>query len=726
MSSSVSSRRVAALAVAASGLATILSGAFAPAATAAPTTATTTSAETTVAAARSSWFVDPRTPAQRRAQVAVPRKPDAYRGRVRETRAVYRTRAGALAVPMRFAFGHQVAKGQALTLDGRGLFSAGSNTLTTPAKAQLRRLADSLDNASKVRCEGYADYSGPASKARSLARSRAATVCQRLAAANPGLRTSSVGYGSRRPAVVGGTPRQRQLNRRVVVEMTGTRPTPVTPLVPPVPPVPPVPQPQVPGAPVLDHVTGVDHGVYYGFAVPAGDGGSPITGYQVTTGDGWEAVQPLLGRSAATACRGACGEDLIYASLTGLTPETTVDLRVRALNEVGAGAPSNTLSATVFGRPSAPTNLTVVGDDGTLAATFGAPEHDGGSEVDSYEISYDDGEHWSPADIGSSAPYTVTKTGLDNGTTYDVRVRATNRWGTGPSASASALVATVPGAPSLDQPELDGTSAWVVFGRPEYDGGTAIISYELSTDGGETWRPFLFTDIEPFVYATTVTGLSYGESYDVQVRAFNARGRGPASTTRTVAPVTVPDVPTDVVATASGSTVTITFEAPSFHGGSEITGYQVKVDDGDWAAAVLDGNQIVLSGQTWGAHVYQVRAVNVVGASPSATSNQVVLTEPSPTAYRSEYYYSGGQVLTYVYYTTVPGALRYEAQLDGGDWLPISVEADWGREQMGRAADPVCVATACTGNRTIRVRAVTAAGPGNPGNSFPVTYYILG
>lgn len=208
------------------------------------------------------------------------------------------------------------------------------------------------------------------------------------------------------------------------------------------------------------------------------------------------------------------------------------------------------------------------------------------------------------------------------------------------------------------------------------------------TDGGETWRPFLFTDIEPFVYATTVTGLSYGESYDVQVRAFNDRGRGPASATRTVTPVTVPDAPTDVVATADGSTVTIAFDAPSFDGGTAITGYQVRVDDGDWADAVLDGNQIVLGGQTWGTHVYQVRAVNVVGTSPGATSNQVVLTEPTPMAYRSEYYYSGGQVWTYVYYRTVPGALRYEAQLDGGDWLPITVEADWITEQTGSRRRP--------------------------------------
>ena len=101
------------------------------------------------------------------------------------------------------------------------------------------------------------------------------------------------------------------------------------------------------------------------------------------------------------------------------------------------------------------------------------------------------------------------------------------------------------------------------------------------------------------------------------------------------------------------------------------------------------------------------------------------LVEPGPRAYRADYYYYDGQLWTFVFYTTVPGALSYEAQLDGGDWLPITIHADWGTEQYGSVQDPVCGATACTGERTIRVRAVTADGPGNPGNSFPVTYYAV-
>jgi outer membrane protein OmpA-like peptidoglycan-associated protein len=712
MSSSVSSRKVAALAVAVSGMATVLAGPIAPAASAAPNT---TSAAPAVVASKSSWFVDPRTPAQRRAEVAVPRKPRAYRGKVRETRAVYRTRAGALAVPVRFAFGHQVGKGQALTLGGRGLSSRGSSNLTTSAKLQLRRLADSLANASSVRCEGYADYYGRTSKARSLARSRATNVCRRLATENPGLRTSAVGYGSSRPVVVGGTPRQRQLNRRVVVVMTGARPAPS---------VPSVPGARVPGAPVLDGVFGVDQGVIYGFAAPVSDGGSPVTGYQVNTGTGWETVQPLLGRSGRPSCRGTCGEGMIYGFRTGLTPESTVAVRVRALNKVGAGGPSNSLSATVFGRPSAPTDLTVVGGDGTLTATFDEPERDGGSEIESYEISYDGGENWSLAEIGSNAPYTVTKVGLNNGTTYEVRVRASNQWGSGPSTSAQALVTTMPGAPSLAAPILDGPDASFTFAAPAFDGGSPVTDYELSTDGGETWADFTYTPASSG-FAFGLSDLTYGHEYDVRVRALNARGTGEASNSQVFTPVTVPTAPSNVVATADGSTVSMTFQAPSSDGGSEITGYQVKVDDDDWAAAVLDGNQIVLVGQPGGTHVYQVRAVNAVGTSPGATSNEVVLAAPGPQAYRSEYYYSGGQVWTYVFFTTVPGALSYEAQLDGGEWLPIGIDADWITEQMGRVNDPVCGATACTGDRTIRVRAVTADGPGNPGNSFPVTYFAV-
>ncbi|MEI5676604.1 MULTISPECIES: OmpA family protein [unclassified Nocardioides] len=721
MSFTVPSRRVAALAVAASGLATVLSGAFAPAATAAPSSAPAAASATsvTVAAAKKSWFVDPRTPAQRKAQLAVPGNPEKYRGKLRETRAVYRTRDGALAVPMRFAFGNLVSKGQALTLDGGGLFSGGSATLTTSAKAQIRKLADSLTSASSVRCEGYADYSGPAGEATSLSKARAAKVCAQLAKENPGLKTSSVSYGSARPAIVGGVPAKRELNRRVVVEMTGTRP---------VKPVPTAPQAKVPGAPVLVHADGIDGAVRYGFNAPATDGGSPITGYQVSTGGAWVPVQILLGRRTTTSdtqltpCRGCGPRAEFEANLGDLSPAQLVNLRVRAVNKVGAGAPSNTLSTTVYGRPSAPTDLEVVGDDGVLTTTFGVPAQDGGSPVAYYEISYDGGQHWTFVPLASGTVVTVVKEGLDNGTTYDVRVRAWNDWGFSPEASVESLVAAVPSAPEIGSPAVHGSVVNFALQAPERNGGLPISGYEVTTDGGQTWDELEVDEDEGLYFS--LAGLTFGDEYDVQVRAVNAHGKGKASASQKFTYATVPSAPRIRTSTGDNGTITTVVEPAEHDNGSAITAYEISYDGGEtftefdttgtapWTT-VKDGFQ---NGVEYGV---RVRAVNAKGASQSFGALVFVATVPDKVWLDDEPVVTGTRASFTFEAPDFDGGLpvtSYEVSTDGGEtWGSFAYAPTV--EGFAFDLDDLTLGHAYG----VRVRAVNARGPGAGSKNRVVT-----
>lgn len=516
-------RKAAALTAAVGGLAVVLTATLAPSAIAAP--------ERDAAAASSradipatGWFVDPRTPAQRRAQIAVPANPKKYRGKLRETRAVYRTHAGALAVPIRTAAGHRLVKGQAVTLDGDGLFSRNSPKLTAAAKRQLSTLAASLSNATTIRCEGYTDHSGSKSRNRALAKKRAASVCAVLAASGP--KATSVGYGSARPAVVGGTVAKRKLNRRVVIEMTGAKPS--------------APQANVPGAPELVYVDQVRNGLRYAFRAPQSDGGSPVTGYQMSIGDDWLPVTSSPARkvpsAAPSACLVSCDDGLIFGDIWNLPTTTVAQLRVRAVNKVGAGAPSNMIDT---------------------------------------------------------------------------------------------VVADVPGAPA------------------------------------------------------------------------------------------------NLVATASGTQVILNFNLPAENGGP-IWGYELKIDDGDWAYVSPTYGSLTLHDQTPGTHVYQLRAINIIGTGEASTSNAVTIAAPGPQVYRSEFYYSMDTLYTYTFFTTVPGAISYEARLDGGDWLPVTIDADWGTEAMGTVNDPVCGSGGCSENRTIEMRAITAGGPTVVGNSFTSSFFILG
>lgn len=700
MSFSVPRRKVAALAAASAGLAAVLSGAFAPAASAA-------TAPSASGAKASSWFKDPRTPAQRKAEVAVPKNPQKYQGKVVETRAVYRTKAGALAVPMRYAFGNKVAKGQAVTLDGNGLFVINTTVLTASAKAQIRQLAVALENASSVRCEGYADYAGAAKRNNVLARDRADRVCDFLVSVNQGLTATTVSYGPSWPAVVGGDSEARKLNRRVVVEMTGTKP-----------PAPVAPQAKVPGPPVLESVHGYEETAYFAWSKPADDGGSPITGYQVTTGDGWAAVDLQLPRAAKkTLCRGDCG-DYLYGYVSGLTTGSTVDLRVRAVNKVGAGAPSNTLSTVLYGAPTVPTDLEVTGDDGVITTTFGLPERTNGSALAAYQISYDGGETWTTTPVNGNGPWTVVEEGFENGATYDVRVRWINTWGTGPEATLDdVLVATVPGAPWIDEPALDGTGASFVLEAPEVDGGLPVTAYRITTDGGQTWKALEPTETSSGL-AFALTDLELGHEYDVRVRAVNARGDGAPSKSRTFTPALVPSAPTDLLAVGADGTVTVTFGAPLHDNGAEVTSYDVSFDGGQswWYGVELTGQAPwtytmdgFVNGQRYDV---VVRANNRVGAGAEAALRDVLVAAvpASPLVHGIEPADGGARVMLGAPDSdggsTITG---YEVSIDGAPWATLEVSPDVVFPHILRAT----LADLVNGREyAVRVRAVNARGAG--------------
>jgi hypothetical protein len=168
----------------------------------------------------------------------------------------------------------------------------------------------------------------------------------------------------------------------------------------------------VPSAPTITSITSGNTQLTVIFTAPTNDGGSSITDYEYSTDNGVSFTSAGVTTSPIT--------------ITGLTNGTTYNVVIRAINSVGNGDPSNTVSGIPSTVPSAPTITSVTSGNTQLTVNFTAPTNDGGSSITDYEYSTDNGVSFTSAGVTTSP---ITITGLTNGTTYNVVIRAINSVG---------------------------------------------------------------------------------------------------------------------------------------------------------------------------------------------------------------------------------------------------------------------------------------------------------
>ena len=225
-----------------------------------------------------------------------------------------------------------------------------------------------------------------------------------------------------------------------------------------------------------------------------------------------------------------------------------------------------------------------------------------------------------------------------------IRVLVTAINGISPNATAwssptAAITPGAPGVPILGTPILGDLQINVPVTAPLSNGGSTIVKYQFSTDGGATWmdRTDTATVSSPvvikFLSTNGTTPLVAGTTYPVQIRAVNSasspNGLGTASVSVTAA--TAPGAPSAVTATATGqSTATVSFTAPTSNGGSAITTYTVTSSPGGVTASGTS-SPISIAGLTAStSYTFTVTASNAAATSVASTATTSVRTSAPP------------------------------------------------------------------------------------------------
>lgn len=173
--------------------------------------------------------------------------------------------------------------------------------------------------------------------------------------------------------------------------------------------------------------------------------------------------------------------------------------------------------------PSAPTGITITPSSTQLSVKFTAGSA-GTSAITTYKYSLDGGSNWSVRQTGTTASPIVI-TGLTNGTTYSVAIRAVSAVGDGTATTPiTATPASVPSAPVIGTATANaGLTATITWTAPA-NGGSVISGYTINAYRNGSTSVAKATTVSGTAVSGLVSGLVSGSSYTFKVLARNAIG----------------------------------------------------------------------------------------------------------------------------------------------------------------------------------------------------------
>ncbi len=378
------------------------------------------------------------------------------------------------------------------------------------------------------------------------------------------------------------------------------------------------------------------------WTAPASNKCAPILGYHIqeraNSGADWgDVVQDTF-------------DDAVTYAHTGQTLTMSRQYRVRAENSAGWGAWSDVF--TTQAPPGAPTGVIVTSTRANhTRIIWTAPTNTGSSAITSYTMEWStDDTNWSVLATGipvaNNLVYNHYSRLLTVGDRFHYRVRAVNSAGTGPpSTSSSTLVVAnslttgVPTGVTVSQTgAAQITVSWTApTNLPSNDPVRSYVVFR-TTNGGDSWA-LLSETVPPttLTYAdnSLTSGITYG--YTVAVIVETSRRTSNLSVPNSLT-LGAPGMPTGFTAASSGGTsIDLSWTAPTQTWGSAITGYKIEVsEDGTTFTELVDsqsGTTYSHTGLTTGdVRHYRVRAINARGTGqPSSVQRAIAGAPAAPT-----------------------------------------------------------------------------------------------
>ena len=376
--------------------------------------------------------------------------------------------------------------------------------------------------------------------------------------------------------------------------------------------------------------------------------------------------------------------------------------------------------------PGPVTNIALTSGYQSITVTWGPPDDNGGSPIVEYVLECRgdfDGVTWNGTTVGGnihSHKFTQCNLPLQNGTTYDFRMYARNKWRSGSQTDLTihSTVAGLPAAPT-GLTATAGDRQVALSWTAGSNNGSALTAYQYRQNGG-SWADIQNSDATTTSH--TVTGLTNGTEYTFTVRAVNGQGGGAESTAAMATPATTPAAPTGLTARPDSQTagqVALSWTAPSDTGGSAIREweYQQKEDGGRYGnwTDIANSDATTTSHTVTGlengtAYTFKVRAVN--GKGPGAESTDATATTtttpaaPTGLSATDDNQASGKVALSWTAGGNGGLAItKWKYRQNGGNWTDIA---------NSDATTMSYIVTGLTNGQeyTFKVRAVNNAGAG--------------